>query len=275
MKKLIYLLRVLAMYVLAFPVVGQTAPETQGRCVGPDYPSASVRLEEQGVVTIRFSVGTDGKVLSSEVEKSSGFKRLDEAARSSLVKCQFKPVLKDGIPVEVVSNKNYTFRLETGKIETPLPYKVSAANVEVLRNGNFPKMRFFSFSEPEYLSINCMLADNPLYVSLTNIPINKFIENAFNSELQEAGLYSEQGMLLTADIRRISASFFPIGSWDLEMDLKLEIGKKIKYFYTHNFPLPTNYGPLNCLKAAEEFPIAIQKLFYKIAASKALADQAQ
>jgi TonB family protein len=272
MKKLIYLLLVLASNIFAPTAAGQTLVEMQPNCVGPEYPSASKRLEEEGTVTLRFSVGTDGKVISAEVEKSSAFKRLDQAARSSLLKCQFKPFLKDGVPIEVSSQKKYTFRLETGKIDSPVPYKVSAANGELLRNGNFPKMRFFSFSEPESLSINCRIANNPLYVSATNISINKFIENAFNSELQAAGLYSEQGTLLTADIKRIASSTFPSGSWDLELDLKLENGKKINYYHSHKFPLSTMDGLLSCPKAAQEFPIAIQQLFYKIADSKALIE---
>jgi hypothetical protein len=172
----------------------------------------------------------------------------------------------------VLSQKKYTFKLETGKIDTPVPYRVAAANGALLRNGNFPKMRFFSFSEPESLSINCRIANNPLYVSAQNISINKFIENAFNAELQEAGLYSEQGVLLTADIKRIASSTFPSGSWDLELDLKLESGKKINFFHSHQFPLSTMNGVLSCPKAAQEFPISIQQLFYKIVDSKALIE---
>ena len=35
-------------------------------------------------VSLRFLVGADGKVVQAEVEKSSGYKRLDEAARAGL-----------------------------------------------------------------------------------------------------------------------------------------------------------------------------------------------
>ena len=59
-------------------------------CGRPEYPAASRRLEEEGVVQLKFLVGTDGKVIESQVEKSSGFRRLDEAARQGLLKCQFK-----------------------------------------------------------------------------------------------------------------------------------------------------------------------------------------
>ena len=82
------------------------------QCEKPEYPSASRRLEEEGTVALRFLVGVDGKVIQSEVEKSSGFKRLDEAARAGLSKCQFRPALVDGKPEQAWASMKYTWRLE-------------------------------------------------------------------------------------------------------------------------------------------------------------------
>ena len=82
------------------------------QCEKPEYPSASRRLEEEGTVSLRFLVGVDGKVIQSEVEKSSGFKRLDEAARTDLSKCQFRPALVDGKPEQAWASIKYTWRLE-------------------------------------------------------------------------------------------------------------------------------------------------------------------
>ena len=82
------------------------------QCEKPEYPSASRRLEEEGTVALRFLVGVDGKVLQSEIEKSSGFKRLDEAARLGLSKCQFRPALLDGKPEQAWASMKYTWRLE-------------------------------------------------------------------------------------------------------------------------------------------------------------------
>lgn len=81
-------------------------------CEKPDYPSASRRLEEEGTVMLKFLVGVDGKVKESVVEKTSGFKRLDEAARQGLAKCQFKPGTENGQPVEGWANMKYTWKLE-------------------------------------------------------------------------------------------------------------------------------------------------------------------
>lgn len=82
------------------------------QCDKPEYPSASRRLEEEGTVHLRFLIGVDGKVIQSEVEKSSGYKRLDEAARAGLAKCQFRPATVDGKPEQAWASMRYTWRLE-------------------------------------------------------------------------------------------------------------------------------------------------------------------
>jgi periplasmic protein TonB len=94
------------------PVVRTSAVISASGCEKPEYPSASRRLEEEGTVTLKFLVGPDGKVKESVVEKSSGFKRLDEAARQGLAKCQFKPGTENGQPVEGWATMKYTWRLE-------------------------------------------------------------------------------------------------------------------------------------------------------------------
>ena len=81
-------------------------------CEKPEYPSASRRLEEEGTVSLRFLVGVDGKVIQAEVDKSSGYRRLDEAARAGLAKCQFKPATVDGKPEQAWASMKYTWRLE-------------------------------------------------------------------------------------------------------------------------------------------------------------------
>jgi protein TonB len=81
-------------------------------CAKPDYPSASRRLEEEGTVTLKFLIGADGRVLQADIEKTSGFNRLDEAARNALSKCQFRPGTVDGKPEQSWASIKYTWRLE-------------------------------------------------------------------------------------------------------------------------------------------------------------------
>ena len=95
-------------------VCAQTTPYVvdPSSCEKPDYPSASKRLMEEGTVQLRFLVGVDGKVIESVVEKSSGFRRLDEAARDGLSKCTFKPSVKEGQIVQGLTRMRYTWMLE-------------------------------------------------------------------------------------------------------------------------------------------------------------------
>jgi periplasmic protein TonB len=80
-------------------------------CEKPAYPAASVRAEEEGTVQLKFLVGVDGRVVDSQVELSSGFKRLDEAARTAMARCQFKPATVDGQPEQSWASMKYTWRL--------------------------------------------------------------------------------------------------------------------------------------------------------------------
>ncbi len=89
------------------PVINAAA-----NCQRPEYPSASRRAEEEGTVQLKFLIGVDGLVVRSEIEKSSGYGRLDEAARAAMAKCQFKPGTVDGKPEQSWASMRYVWRLE-------------------------------------------------------------------------------------------------------------------------------------------------------------------
>jgi periplasmic protein TonB len=57
----------------------------------PMYPAVSKRSGEQGRVLLRVLVDERGSVQSIEVEKSSGFSRLDEAALAAVRRWRFLP----------------------------------------------------------------------------------------------------------------------------------------------------------------------------------------
>lgn len=65
-------------------------------CEMPKYPKASLINEETGTVTMAFLVSTEGKVIESKVDTSSGSKSLDKAAIAAFSLCKFKPGSKDG-----------------------------------------------------------------------------------------------------------------------------------------------------------------------------------
>jgi len=82
------------------------------RCEKPEYPPAARRFGETGTVVLRILVGVDGKVISSEVQTSSGSKRLDEAARQGLSLCRFKPGMADGKPEQAWATLRYAWKLQ-------------------------------------------------------------------------------------------------------------------------------------------------------------------
>jgi periplasmic protein TonB len=80
-------------------------------CAKPRYPAASERMGEEGVVSLKFLISENGQVLSGSVEKSSGYKRLDDAALSAISLCKFKPATVDGKPRQEWSALRYRWEL--------------------------------------------------------------------------------------------------------------------------------------------------------------------
>lgn len=72
--------------------------EADKRNIPPLYPLDAARRGEQGTVTLRLTIGTDGGVLTAEVAKSSGSPRLDRAALTRIETWHFKPAMRDGKP---------------------------------------------------------------------------------------------------------------------------------------------------------------------------------
>jgi protein TonB len=67
----------------------------------PEYPAIAKRMGEQGKVILRVLISERGRPEQVEVQKSSGFARLDEAARRAAMQALFKPHTEDGKPVPV------------------------------------------------------------------------------------------------------------------------------------------------------------------------------
>lgn len=107
----------------AAPVVPDAAPvqkaepvKTVARlmrgCRLPQYPKRSEEKGEEGTVVFRFLVGTDGRVQSAQLVRSSGFERLDNAAKDAFMKCTFTPGTVDGVPQSSWVKQPFTWRLK-------------------------------------------------------------------------------------------------------------------------------------------------------------------
>ncbi len=91
----------------------RTPPVVQAAsCEKPEYPAAARRANETGTVLLNFLIDTNGKVLESKVERSSGSRRLDDAARDALELCKFRPATVDGKPTRAWARIEYVWTLE-------------------------------------------------------------------------------------------------------------------------------------------------------------------
>ncbi len=57
----------------------------------PRYPSKAVELNESGKVTLDVYVDADGRAKEVSVKRSSGFERLDSAAKDAVRFWRFEP----------------------------------------------------------------------------------------------------------------------------------------------------------------------------------------
>lgn len=78
----------------------------------PVYPPLSRRLGEQGKVLLRVRVGRQGQAVAVDLEKSSDFARLDEAARQSVARWRFVPAKRGDEAIEATVIVPIVFRLE-------------------------------------------------------------------------------------------------------------------------------------------------------------------
>lgn len=91
----------------------RTAPVVDAKaCEKPEYPPAALRAQETGIVLLAFLIDVDGSALESRIERSTGFRRLDEAARKALGLCKFRPATTDGKPERAWAKIEYEWKID-------------------------------------------------------------------------------------------------------------------------------------------------------------------
>lgn len=78
----------------------------------PNYPTISRSLGEQGRVLLRVLINEFGKPEQVEISQSSGFGRLDAAARLAVLQALFSPHLENGRAITVLAEVPIVFELE-------------------------------------------------------------------------------------------------------------------------------------------------------------------
>lgn len=81
----------------------------------PTYPREALMAGAEGTVVLKVLVDVDGTPLEVEIQRSSGNRRLDDAAkRQVLRKWKFRPAIRDGRAIQVYGLVPVSFSLERG-----------------------------------------------------------------------------------------------------------------------------------------------------------------
>ena len=96
-------------FELSAPIVVQNVAYIDKKICTPKYPRVSRKRGERGKVLVRVFINRDGSSEKVEIEQSSGFNRLDQAAMDSAKKCRFIPAKRNGKPVKTLATIPYTF----------------------------------------------------------------------------------------------------------------------------------------------------------------------
>jgi protein TonB len=78
----------------------------------PVYPPLARRAGEEGKVILRVLVSQQGRAEQVDLRSSSGFERLDESARQSVLKARFRPHLEGGLAVAVYALVSINFSIQ-------------------------------------------------------------------------------------------------------------------------------------------------------------------
>ena len=78
----------------------------------PNYPAASRRLNEQGLVVLRVELDETGHITAARVEASSGYRRLDEAGLAIVKTWHCNAATREGKAIRAVALQPFDFILE-------------------------------------------------------------------------------------------------------------------------------------------------------------------
>lgn len=78
----------------------------------PEYPPTEIRLNHGGTVLLGVYVLDSGRIGDVRIEQSSGFERLDSAARRAALVWRLKPGTQGGRPVAMWKTVPVTFQLK-------------------------------------------------------------------------------------------------------------------------------------------------------------------
>jgi len=80
--------------------------------IPPVYPRRALRMGIEGIVTVEFTIATDGSVKDPKIVKAKPPKIFDRAVLAAIQKWKFNPDIVDGKPVEKRARQDIKFKLQ-------------------------------------------------------------------------------------------------------------------------------------------------------------------
>lgn len=79
----------------------------------PHYPAGERRAEREGSVTVRVTIGADGRVATVECLSATTTEFCRATRQQALAKWRFRPATRDGVPVTATKDLTVRFELES------------------------------------------------------------------------------------------------------------------------------------------------------------------
>mgnify|MGYP001145889082 CR=1 FL=1 len=90
--------------------VGATSDAVLVKAAAPHYPPAAVRSRQEGWVVVSFTVDTDGTTSNIKVTDAQPRRIFDRAAIEAVGRYEFKPAMRDGVPVTSARQQRIEFK---------------------------------------------------------------------------------------------------------------------------------------------------------------------
>ncbi len=94
-------------------LVGAEVDPRYARDLQPQYPAGERRAEREGIVTVRVTIGADGRVASVECLSATTAEFCRATRQQALGKWRFRPATRDGVPVTATKDLTVRFELQS------------------------------------------------------------------------------------------------------------------------------------------------------------------
>lgn len=99
---------------MPLPTPGDAGKNARLTCSipAPPYPPRARRLGHEGTVEMAVTIDTSGRIVKAQVQKSSGYEELDEAAQQAMLSGRCDPLIQAGRAVPTTATQPLSFHLD-------------------------------------------------------------------------------------------------------------------------------------------------------------------